>query len=479
MSDKLYYDFEDKKDLKNQKKMDKMFLLDKNMNIFQRPSNVFKNPMISINRQKDFSSYPVRLPKTAMTGRKLLENALKRYNNIIYPKTFTSLMSPCSQKTSLFQDIYNFQTPLIRKKNCSLKLGESDKKSDFQDDSFEFYDERSFENYSTQNIGKTNNLFSPILSSMSPSISKNNDFLSSYSLNTHRKQLHDQTKYKYDFQKHRFMNDNESFDDLIKQLKEYYKDESLYSWKNLQKEKQKRDYEIQKLKDLSIKSLDKPPPLSKEILKKVEETLSSNSLKNPLIVKFNISITPHDIRTLRDKEWLNDEIINFYIALISERAKTTPKGPKVYAFNTFFYTTLEKKGYQGVRRWTKRAKVNILEQDYVLIPIHLGIHWCMSIINFKKKRFEYWDSLNGNSGRVFLLLRDYLFQESGNTINLDDWIDYIPESGPIQTNGYDCGVFACKTAECIAREGSIDYTQDDIKELRKRMVANIIEGRLF
>ncbi|EMR11295.1 hypothetical protein PNEG_00324 [Pneumocystis murina B123] len=479
MSDELYYDFKDKKNLKIKKKMDEMFFSHKNMDVFQKSSDIFKNPLISINRQKNFTSYPVRLPKTTMTGRKLLENALKRYNNIIYPKTPSSLMSSCSQKTSLFQDIYNFQTPFTKRKYYSLKLNDSNNKSDSQDDNYEFHDKRTFEDYYTQNIRKTNNLFSPSFSFMNPSLSKNNDSLSSCSLKTHKKQLQDQTKYINDFQKHRFMNDNESFDDLIRQLKEYYKDESLYNWKNLQKEKQKRDYEIQKLKDLSIKSLDKPPPLSKEILKKVEEALFSNALKNPLIVKFNISITLRDIRTLRDKEWLNDEIINFYIALISERAKATPKGPKVYAFNTFFYTTLEKNGYQGVRRWTKRAKVNILEQDYVLIPIHLGIHWCMSIINFKKKRFEYWDSLNGKSGKVFLLLRDYLFQESGNTINLDDWIDYIPESGPIQTNGYDCGVFACKTAECIAREGSIDYTQDDIKELRKRMVANIIEGRLF
>ncbi|QSL64239.1 hypothetical protein MERGE_000394 [Pneumocystis wakefieldiae] len=455
-----------------------MFLSDKNRSLFQKPSDIFRNSLISINRHRNFTSYPVRLPKTTMTGRKLLENALNRYNNIIYPKTQGPAISSCSQNTSLFQDIYNFQTPFTKKRYYSVKLNDSDEKSDFQNDDLDFHGKRIFQDY-PQNIRRTSNLFSPSFSFTSPSISKYNDSLDYASLKTHKKQLKDQAKYIHDFQKHRFMNDNESFDDLIRQLKEYYKDESLYNWRNLKKEKQKRDHEIEKLKDLSIKPLDRPPPLSKEILKKVEEVLFSNALKNPLIVKFNISITPHDIRTLRDKEWLNDEIINFYIALISERAKATPKGPKVYAFNTFFYTTLEKKGYQGVQRWARRAKVNILEQDYVLIPIHLGVHWCMSIINFKKKRFEYWDSLNGKSGKVFLLLRDYLFQESGNTINLDDWIDYIPESGPTQTNGYDCGVFACKTAECIAREGSIDYTQDDIKELRKRMVANIIEGRLF
>ncbi|KAG5439263.1 hypothetical protein PCANB_001562 [Pneumocystis canis] len=448
-----------------------------------RKLDLQKNPdshksvfLIDSNEQKHFTSFPVRLPKATPTGRQLFENAFKKHSEIISPKRPDILKHISSRKSSLFYNIHDFQTPFTKKRHYSLESTNFYKSIDSEIRSPNLYSMEVFKNQDLQNFSKTKDLFlsSSINSHVSQKRSSN-----SYYLSLDTKELQNKTKNTYDFQKYQFMNDNESLDELIKQLKEQYKDERLYNWNNLQKEKQERDDEIQKLKDLSIQHSSKLPPLSKELLKKVDDVLFSNKIKDPLIVKFNISITSHDIRTLRDKEWLNDEIINFYIALVSERAKASPKGPKVYAFNTFFYTTLEKKGYQGVRRWTKRAKVDIMQQDYVLIPIHLGIHWCMSVINFKKKRFEYWDSLNGSSGNIFNLLRDYLLQESGNTIDLDKWYNYIPEFGPVQKNGYDCGVFACKTAECIAREVSVDYTQDDIKELRKRMVANIIEGRIF
>ncbi|KAG4306220.1 hypothetical protein PORY_000208 [Pneumocystis oryctolagi] len=438
-----------------------------NLHISRKNTDVLEKPLTS-NDQKRFINFPVRLPKATMTGRELFENALKMHDNIVCSNVSSTLTSILSQKKGLFYNLRDFRTSFIKRKSYPLKFTDFNESSDTFNDSLDFDNIKIFENNQTPDISQTEDLFSSPLSLCSHTSQKR-------TLNLDNIEVHkdsSQIKYMYNFQKHRFENDNDSFNELIKQLKEQYQKERFYNWNNLQKQKQERDYEIQKLKDLSI-GPSHSPSLSKELLKKVEDALCSDGQNDPLIVKFNISITSHDIRTLRDKEWLNDEIINFYIALISERAKASPEGPKVYAFNTFFYTTLEKKGYRGVQRWTKRAKVNIMQQDYVFVPIHLGIHWCMSVINFKKKRIEYWDSLNGSSGNTFQLLRDYLVQESGNTIDLDKWKNYIPESGPIQRNGYDCGVFACKTAECIARESPVDYTQDDIKELRKRMTTTI------
>ena len=43
-------------------------------------------------------------------------------------------------------------------------------------------------------------------------------------------------------------------------------------------------------------------------------------------------------------------------------------------------------------------QINLFEKDKVIIPVHLGNHWCMAIINFKDKRLEYYDSLGGGDG---------------------------------------------------------------------------------
>ena len=56
-----------------------------------------------------------------------------------------------------------------------------------------------------------------------------------------------------------------------------------------------------------------------------------------LVSAFQINITRKDIDTLKTRQWLNDEVINFYLQMIAERSKDNNNLPNVYAFNTFFY----------------------------------------------------------------------------------------------------------------------------------------------
>ena len=50
---------------------------------------------------------------------------------------------------------------------------------------------------------------------------------------------------------------------------------------------------------------------------------------------------------------------------------------QTYMFNSFFFETLLKRGYAGVKRWTR--KVDIFSYDIILVPIHLTVHWCMAV----------------------------------------------------------------------------------------------------
>ena len=93
---------------------------------------------------------------------------------------------------------------------------------------------------------------------------------------------------------------------------------------------------------------------------------------------FRIQITRADMTTLSGLNWLNDEVINFYMEMIRERGESEDR-PKIHAFNTFFYPKIAQSGQQSVRRWTK--KVNIFEKDFLLIPVHLGMHWCLCVSN--------------------------------------------------------------------------------------------------
>ncbi len=74
--------------------------------------------------------------------------------------------------------------------------------------------------------------------------------------------------------------------------------------------------------------------------------------------------------------------------------------PKVHAFNTFFYPKIMSGGHSTVKRWTR--KVDVFAVDYILIPVHLGMHWCLAVsfsdksVTSTTNRFNVED-LNGNS----------------------------------------------------------------------------------
>lgn len=64
---------------------------------------------------------------------------------------------------------------------------------------------------------------------------------------------------------------------------------------------------------------------------------------------------------LKPGQWLNDEVINFYGALILARSEEAQKGKSkaldVHYFNTFFFAKLEDLGYEKARigKWTKKV----------------------------------------------------------------------------------------------------------------------------
>ena len=102
-----------------------------------------------------------------------------------------------------------------------------------------------------------------------------------------------------------------------------------------------------------------------------------------MVDHFNIKLNFSDLNRLRGLSWLNDEIINFYLEMIMARSAKHPNWPKCYAMNTFFLGKLQKDGYPGVKRWTK--KVDIFSYDKIFVPVNLNnIHWCLAVIDLKK-----------------------------------------------------------------------------------------------
>ncbi|KAK0233372.1 cysteine proteinase [Armillaria fumosa] len=242
----------------------------------------------------------------------------------------------------------------------------------------------------------------------------------------------------------------------------------------------------------------KPKPLPKALPDEDERKVKTFLKKSGVVSKYEREqVTGQDLQRLKPGQWLNDEIINFYGAMILGRSEASKENPavngaakgkvtllNVHYFSTFFWSKLDKDGYEKARlaKWTK--KFDIFAKDMVLIPVnHNNMHWTAAAINFRCKRIESYDSMNMNRQLVFKHLRHYLDAEHRNKkkkpFDFTGWEDYTLKDTPQQENGYDCGVFTCQFLQSLSRgEESFNFTQADIPYLRRRMILEIGQASL-
>ncbi|XP_069364688.1 uncharacterized protein [Maniola hyperantus] len=159
---------------------------------------------------------------------------------------------------------------------------------------------------------------------------------------------------------------------------------------------------------LSVDSVELPS-LTHEQEAIIEKAFGPGPGGQLLVEKFNLRIHRRDVQTLAGQNWVNDEVINFYMNLLMLRSDERKHLPRVYATNTFFYPKLMQSGHAGLKRWTK--KVDIFAHDLMIVPVHLGVHWCLSLIKFREKKIHYLDSMGGQNQACLDALLKYLRDE--------------------------------------------------------------------
>lgn len=222
------------------------------------------------------------------------------------------------------------------------------------------------------------------------------------------------------------------------------------------------------------------PELSDEMMNVVKGALRPGNPNDVLSDAFRLQITRRDMATLAGLNWLNDEVINFYMNMLMDRGEKDGYA-KVYAFNTFFYPKIMSGGHAAVKRWTK--KVDIFSVHFILIPVHLGMHWCLCVADMHKKTITYYDSMGAQNNQCLQAVLNYINDESvakkQTPIKKSDWTLINAEENPQQMNGSDCGMFMCKYAEYITRQKDLTFTQEHMPYFRQRMVYEIISKKLL
>ncbi|GAB1220859.1 hypothetical protein ENUP19_0060G0038 [Entamoeba nuttalli] len=185
------------------------------------------------------------------------------------------------------------------------------------------------------------------------------------------------------------------------------------------------------------------------------------------------------LKSLRT-EWLGDEVVNGFIELLQNK--------RIGFLNSFFFTKLSKNwslsgnriDYENSKRWVKNN--DLFSYEKVLIPVNISnTHWVLCVIDNDEHTISVYDSLSGGRSCQNISLKIAAFvrrlaDETGhlgiyNIIDIDD--------NPKQSNGYDCGAFTCKCADCISLGVPLEFTQKDMPKWRELLVAQVIVGKLI
>ncbi|KAJ0422919.1 hypothetical protein BJY00DRAFT_279093 [Aspergillus carlsbadensis] len=229
-------------------------------------------------------------------------------------------------------------------------------------------------------------------------------------------------------------------------------------------------------------------PLSEKWETRVDEAMRLPPNRKIATTLSGDPLTKKDLETcFTPLKWLNDEVINSYLALIIDYLRRAHGNagrhdkPRFHAFNSFFFSNLRDKGYESVRRWASRAKIggeNLLNVDTVFVPVHNNSHWTLIVVKPSDRTIENFDSLGSLSRRHIAIVKTWLRGELGEKFDEDEWT-VLPSVSPQQDNGSDCGVFLLSTAKAVALDiEPMSYGAENTTLLRKKIVAELMNGGL-
>jgi len=211
------------------------------------------------------------------------------------------------------------------------------------------------------------------------------------------------------------------------------------------------------------------------------------------------SVQRGSMQTLGRGQWLNDEIINYFLknclARRDELLCAKQSGRKrSHFFNSFFVQTMfddknnnaklrGKYNYKNVKRWGKKVPgKDVFNLKYIVCPINLdNLHWTSAVIFVEEKRIQYYDSMGGTDWNKLEGLLQYLKDEwkakKGGEMNADEWeLVGCSKDTPRQMNGFDCGVFTCMFCDFISKDCPLVFNQSHIDQCRERIALSIMKN---
>ena len=141
--------------------------------------------------------------------------------------------------------------------------------------------------------------------------------------------------------------------------------------------------------------------------------------------------------------------------------------------------------FNNVERWSRH--INIFEYDKLFFPLNnCNTHWCLAVVFIPLKLIRYYDSSSAVNGRRYCnwikkWLSDVAVQSGQQLVfNIDEVV--IEDKStciPQQDNSYDCGVFVLLFIDFLTDNLPFSFTQYEVGYFRRKIVIDIVRGKLL
>jgi len=227
-----------------------------------------------------------------------------------------------------------------------------------------------------------------------------------------------------------------------------------------------------------------------------ENIIQTNRDDNEIVIQ-NEQINQKSIMSLIGRNlsgWIDDEIMNAYLKLL--------KNDRMFYFNVHFMNVLIGPSktdfmYDNVKKWFKGPEIFTMEK--VFFPFnHGGVHWVFIVAYPLLKTIILYDSLSMLENNVFYLRTILRYFETKyeshygtGTFTKNEWRLLTPNTMkrmnadqiPVQTNGYDCGVFVLSTIHFLSkgidihRESLFNVSTPNMSLFRISVLGRLALGR--
>ena len=210
--------------------------------------------------------------------------------------------------------------------------------------------------------------------------------------------------------------------------------------------------------------------LYEEMIKKLGGSRGKPSLKlsTKVFSKVGkIEVTHKDLCTLRQTDWLNDNVVNAFATLAEYQS-----GKHIHFFSSIFLNSYKKYGFSSVKKYMSNNNIDKEQLTRLVFPINTGVHWLAVLVDVKRKLFCLYDSLHEptQAQELSFLKRPMIkcvveYVRELVNIHIQEW-RFEFKNCPQQPNSYDCGVHTCMHLYCLCHEVPMKYDVISMLSLR-------------